>query len=82
MPKIGISDKRDDTFDDTVAEIMHAAKDEAAPAAELSEDSKSDEEEAPSEAASETDVQEEDENDGISHGFSLIVTFINHIQDR
>lgn len=55
--------------DDAVTEIMHAAKDEAAPAAtaELSEDSKIEEEEAevPTEAARETDVQEAKKVDGI-----------------
>ena len=57
--------------DDTVAEIMKAAKDEAAPA-EIGEDSKTEEEEAevPTDASSETDVHKEEEDDGISHVFS------------
>lgn len=56
--------------DDTVAEIMHAAKDEAAPAAELSEapDSKmaeKEEAEVPTEAVNEADVRVAEEDDGI-----------------
>lgn len=71
--------------DDTVTEIMRAAKDEAAPAAELSEapDSKMEEEaEVSTGAASEADVKEAEEDDGIHTFFSLLVTFISQIQDR
>lgn len=70
--------------DDAVAEILQAAKDEAAPAAELSEDSKTEEEEAEvaTAPASETDVHEAEEDDGIHIFFSYIGTFINHIQDH
>lgn len=71
------SDRRHDMtrVDDTVAEIMQAAKDEAAPAAELSEGSKTEVEEAEvsTEAGSETDVQEVEEDDGIN------IFFLRHI---
>nr|XP_019953442.1 PREDICTED: uncharacterized protein LOC109636263 [Paralichthys olivaceus] len=74
---VGDQDKREMTqVDHTVAEIMHAAKDEAAPA-QLGGDSKTEEEEeeeeeeeaeVPTDAATETDVHEEEDDDGISHG--------------
>lgn len=56
--------------DDTVTEIMHAAKDEAAAAEELrnTPDSKMEEAvegEVPTEAANEADVKEAEEHDGI-----------------
>lgn len=72
--------------DDTVTEIMHAAKDEAA-AAELrnTPDSKMEEAvkegEVTTEAANEADAKEAEEHDGI-HKVFLNRHIISQIQDR
>lgn len=76
--------------DDTVTEIMHAAKEEAAAAAQLSNppDSKMEEKEeavkegeVPTEAANEADVKEAEEHDGIHTAFHNR-HIISQIQDR
>lgn len=66
---------------DTVAEIVHTAKDEGAPAAEISEDTQivQEEVEVSTETPSEADDIETEEDDGIDK-FCLVI-FISQTPD-